>query len=66
MDAWMTSSAWIHSSNNTTSWFVFCEAVYPIRNAGTAVMRKPGKVNGIELQEAIDGSRVHQVQGHKF
>lgn len=31
----MTSPAWIHSSRYAISCFVFCEAVYPIRNAGT-------------------------------
>jgi hypothetical protein len=36
MDAWMTSPAWI-PPDTQFSVLVFCEAVYPIRNAGTAV-----------------------------
>jgi len=32
-------------------WFVFCEAVYPIRNAGTAGMRKPLRSEGYEMVE---------------
>src|ERR1039458_1462802 len=32
-------------------WFVFCDAVYPIRNAGTAGMHKPRRSEGYEMVE---------------